>query len=214
MIKLSKRLDTIASFCDKEDKVVDVGCDHGLLSIYLQDKVKSILATDINENALNSALDNFKKYKVDIKALVCDGIDNEEILNYDTLIMAGMGASTILHILSNKKYLKNIKKIIISTHTHPEIVREYLNNIGFSLEDEIAIYDKHYYLVMKFRKNNKKHSNDINKYGLIKSENISYYKWMVDKNQELLKKNLDIKTKKEVQEKVDYYQKVIEKIGE
>ena len=39
MNKLSKRLETVASFIDKKDKsVIDIGCDHGLLSIFLAEK--------------------------------------------------------------------------------------------------------------------------------------------------------------------------------
>ena len=36
MSKLSKRLEMVASFIDENDKsVIDIGCDHGLLSILL-----------------------------------------------------------------------------------------------------------------------------------------------------------------------------------
>ena len=54
MNKLSNRLNAIAQFVDKKDSVVDVGCDHGYLSIYLKEvvKVKKIIASDINQNAL------------------------------------------------------------------------------------------------------------------------------------------------------------------
>ena len=40
MIKLSKRLDAISSLVPINSKVVDIGCDHGLLDIYLyQNKI-------------------------------------------------------------------------------------------------------------------------------------------------------------------------------
>ena len=35
MTKISNRLKSIVKFVEKKDSVVDVGCDHGLLSIYL-----------------------------------------------------------------------------------------------------------------------------------------------------------------------------------
>ena len=35
MIKISKRLAAIASFVPQNAKILDVGCDHGLLDIYL-----------------------------------------------------------------------------------------------------------------------------------------------------------------------------------
>ena len=38
MIKLSKRLETISSLVPRGSKVIDIGCDHGLLDIYLYQK--------------------------------------------------------------------------------------------------------------------------------------------------------------------------------
>ena len=43
MSKLSKRLEMVASFIDENDKsVIDIGCDHGLLSIYLAEKFNNL----------------------------------------------------------------------------------------------------------------------------------------------------------------------------
>ena len=42
MNKLSKRLEVVASFVNDNSKVIDIGCDHGLLSIYLVNKYKNI----------------------------------------------------------------------------------------------------------------------------------------------------------------------------
>ena len=38
MINISKRLETIASLVPINSKVIDIGCDHGLLDIYLYQK--------------------------------------------------------------------------------------------------------------------------------------------------------------------------------
>ena len=52
MIRLSKRLECIASFVNDDMSLVDVGCDHALLDIYLCQVKKNIkiIASDINEN--------------------------------------------------------------------------------------------------------------------------------------------------------------------
>ena len=65
MIKISKRLEAISSLVPVNSNVIDIGCDHGLLSIYLfQKKVANkVIASDINENALNNAKENIKKKK-------------------------------------------------------------------------------------------------------------------------------------------------------
>ena len=54
MNKLSKRLEVVASFVNDNSKVIDIGCDHGLLSIYLVNKYKNVkvIASDINENGV------------------------------------------------------------------------------------------------------------------------------------------------------------------
>ena len=73
MNKLSKRLETVASFIDKKDKsVIDIGCDHGLLSIFLAEKYQNlnIIASDINENALKFAYENVAKYKMKVIKLI------------------------------------------------------------------------------------------------------------------------------------------------
>ena len=62
MIKLSKRLEEISSLVPLKARVVDIGCDHGLLDIYLYQNgiVSKIIASDINENALSNAKENIK----------------------------------------------------------------------------------------------------------------------------------------------------------
>ncbi|MDE5889099.1 MAG: class I SAM-dependent methyltransferase, partial [Bacilli bacterium] len=75
MTKISKRLKAIAEFVSKKDSLVDVGCDHGLLSIYLVENecVKRVIASDINQNALNSAIKNIKIRNMNIDTVLSDG---------------------------------------------------------------------------------------------------------------------------------------------
>ena len=42
MIKLSKRLEKIAELVEKDDTVLDIGCDHALLDIYLSNKYSKV----------------------------------------------------------------------------------------------------------------------------------------------------------------------------
>ena len=72
MIKISKRLEVISGLVPNNSKVTDIGCDHGLLDIYLYQKniSKKIIASDINENALNNAKENIKKNKSELKNIV------------------------------------------------------------------------------------------------------------------------------------------------
>ena len=63
MIKISKRLASIASYVEDDASLIDIGCDHGLLDIYLYQTKKNIkiIASDVNQNALKNAIKNIKK---------------------------------------------------------------------------------------------------------------------------------------------------------
>ena len=45
-MRISKRLKTISEFIDKEDKIIDIGCDHALLDIYIKENIKSTVKGD------------------------------------------------------------------------------------------------------------------------------------------------------------------------
>ena len=84
MTNISDRLKSITKFITKDDSIVDVGCDHGLLSLYLLENklCKKIIASDVNQNALNNAISNFKKRKIKIETYLSDGIDNVPLKKY------------------------------------------------------------------------------------------------------------------------------------
>ena len=55
-MQIRNRLKAIASLVDKGANVIDVGCDHALLDIYLTlYNENNCIASDINENAYNIA---------------------------------------------------------------------------------------------------------------------------------------------------------------
>ena len=119
MIKLSKRLEEISSLVPLKARVVDIGCDHGLLDIYLYQNgiVSKIIASDINENALSNAKENIKNNNLEdiIETRLGSGLEvinlNDKI---DTIIISGMGAYTIVEILKNNpEILSTISTIII-----------------------------------------------------------------------------------------------------
>lgn len=206
---ISKRLKSITTFISKDDQVVDVGCDHGLLSIYLYENklCKSIIASDINCNALSNAIENIKKRKLNIKTVISDGLSNIDTSYIDTVIISGMGTNTILHILEDKDKLKNIKKLIIQSNNDHKLLRTTLNEIGYYLQDEKIIYEnKKYYITMYYIKSNKINTKLEYKYGIIKEENKDYYNYLINGNKEILKKipltkfKLRRKLRKEIKE--------------
>lgn len=181
----SERIRKIASFIDKDDSVVDIGCDHGYLCAYLKinNLCKNVIASDINKNALNYAINNFKNYNLNIKCILSDGFTNLKDY-YDTAVIAGMGSSTILHILNFNK-LPN--KLVLASNNDYYLLRKRLNEMNYKLLNEEVVYEKeHYYVVMKYIKGKQSLSLKELKYGI--SNNKDYYKYLLNKNKELIKK--------------------------
>lgn len=189
MTRISKRLKAITSYVAKDDKVVDVGCDHGLLSIYLIENnlVSKVIASDVNENALKNAISNIEKRNLHIKTVLSDGIEKIDLKDINTLIISGMGTSTILHILHDNKKLKKINKLIIQANNDHYILRENLNEKGYYLKEESYTYDKNkWYVTSLFVKSDNKNTIDILKYGFLNNE--EYNDYLLKKNYEILKK--------------------------
>ncbi len=164
MIKLSKRLEVVASYINDNVKLVDIGCDHGLLDIYLAKNRKNItiIASDINENALNNAIFNIKKYKLEniINYRISNGLDNILKEEIDTIVISGMGAHTIVGILyKNMKKLEYVKDIIIQSNNNIDFLRYKVTKLGYYIKDEKLVKDADIiYTVICFTKGRKYYS--------------------------------------------------------
>ena len=196
MIKLSKRLLSIANLVSDNSKVADIGCDHGLVSIYLAMNKQniSIIASDINQNALDNAIKNINKYHLEDKIKVClsNGLDNinDEI---DTIIISGMGGHTIVDILTNnQEKLNTVNNIIIQSNNDIEYVRRKIVKLGYYISKEELILDKNiYYTVILFTKGKKKYTNKEYYFGpILLKENSKIF---IEKNNKEYTKLLNIK---------------------
>ena len=166
MSKLSKRLEMVANFIYNNDKsVIDIGCDHGLLSIYLANKFKNlkIIASDVNKNALDNAKKNITKCGLNdrIETRLGSGIsviNNND--NIDTIVVAGMGTNTIVEFLKcSRDKLVNVNKIIIQSNTDLYFLRKNMVSMGYFIDDEELVVDKGIiYTIIKFVKGKMKYS--------------------------------------------------------
>jgi len=164
LIKISKRLETLSSYVPEESKVIDIGCDHGLLDIYLALNRKKIdlIASDINEKALNQARTNVKKYnleeKIDLR--LGSGLDVVNENEIDTIVISGIGSYKIVGIIyNNLKKIKNVKRIITGTQSNDEFLRKKLTKVGYYIKDELLLEENNItYTIIIFDKG-KKHYN-------------------------------------------------------
>lgn len=164
MNKLSKRLEVVSSFIKDNSKIIDIGCDHGLLSIFLAQKYKNIniIASDVNKNALSSAINNIKNAKLEdrIETRLGSGLEVVNPDEIDTVVIAGMGSNTIVGILKySRDKLVNVNNIIVQSNTDLYFLRKNITSIGYYIEDEVLVEDKNIiYTVIKFTKGRKKYS--------------------------------------------------------
>lgn len=198
---MNSKLEAIASLVTTES-VIDVGCDHGYLDIYLTKKGIKCLATDISSNAIKSAINNFKKNNLNIDYIVTDGLNNIDIKNTDTIIIAGMGTDTIIKILN-----KNITNdLIISSNNHLEKLRRYIVSIGYYIDKEIFIIDNNKpYVIIKFKYGFKVYSDYDYILGTLKDK--LYLDYMKDKISNILNK-----IPNRYKDKITYYKDLIKEI--
>lgn len=184
---ISNRLKSLVKYVNEEDKVIDIGCDHALLDIYLvkNNIVNNVLISDISKNALEQGIDNIKKYNLEsnIESRCGNGLEvlNEKD-NIDTVIISGMGTNTILDILNNK-YLENINKLIIQSNKDYDLLRSEVIKLGFKiLEEEVIVDNDKLYINIVFIRGNKEYTTLELKYGTSTMINKEvYYKYLINK---------------------------------
>ena len=153
-IPLSPRLQVCAGFVAPGDRVADVGCDHGYLSIYLltQGIARSVIASDINEMPLQSAVRNAEKYGVQekISFYLSNGVEKIP-RDFDTLVCAGMGADTMVSILEAAPWLRDSRyRLILQCQSKAPMLRRYLSENGWRLTEESVVRDGRFlYTVME-----------------------------------------------------------------
>lgn len=156
-VKLNKRLQKVADLVEENKSIIDVGCDHAFLSIYLvQNKTpKYIIASDIKEGPLAHAKENCEKYHVLDKVNLKLGSGIEPIEDtIDTIIISGMGGYNMIGILKYKKDLyRNVDTIILSPNSDSDKVRKEICKLGFYIDEEVLVKENNIiYVVIRFKR--------------------------------------------------------------
>lgn len=156
-MKLTKRLEAVASLVDQDSTCLDVGCDHAYLSIHLIEakKALSVIASDNKEGPLDQARKNIEQKKLQDKIKISLGYGMDTIEDdIDTVIIAGMGGKTINGILKKDSTVtKRVDTFIIQPNNDQKEVRKTMMKLGFYLTEEKLVKEKKYfYQVMKFQR--------------------------------------------------------------
>lgn len=153
-MRISKRLEAIAAMVPSTHTIVDVGCDHGLLGILLltSHKCKHVINTDISIKAIESAKKNAKQCGLEsyMDFYRSDGFHLLPCKEEDVVVIAGMGAHTMLSILQNEK--KQFHTLILSANKDLAYLRREVVKMGYKIVSETALFDKKWYVIIHFEK--------------------------------------------------------------
>ncbi len=163
---LSKRLSKVVNLVEPAAFLVDIGCDHGFVSIDLvsSGKVKRALCTDINEGPLERAKTHIKEYGLEdkISTLLSDGllsiVNNTDSLDppdYDfaSACICGLGGLMGIKIIFEADMLfRKMNIFYLQLQSDLELVRLFLDKFGYEiLFEDLVFEDGKYYTAMKVK---------------------------------------------------------------
>ena len=176
------------------DKIIDIGCDHALLDIYLGLKYPSmrIVASDIEVGPLNIAKNNIIKYHLENQITLRLGNGLEALDDsIDTIVISGMGTRTILNILDDIDNYPSIKKIILSPNNDFELLRKNICQLNLKIISEEMVCEKgKYYLIIELNKGYEEVDNFFGKLNLNNQIVKNYYTSLYEKNTIILRNKL------------------------
>ncbi|TFJ94095.1 tRNA (adenine(22)-N(1))-methyltransferase [Lentibacillus salicampi] len=143
-LRLSKRLEKVASFITQGVQFADIGSDHAHLPCYvcLHDEDAYAIAGEVNEGPFRSARENISRHglsdRVDVR--LGDGLQVLQNGEVALIVIAGMGGSLIKTILDEgKDRLSNVEKIIAQPNIGEHNVRRWLYSHGYEVTNEVMV---------------------------------------------------------------------------
>ena len=143
--KLSKRLETVASFVPTGAIVADIGSDHAYLPCYLVHKgiAARAVAGEVVKGPYESAVKQVRTEGLTDKITVrmADGLAAvEEADEITAVTIAGMGGPLIVSILEkHPQALKTVTRLILQPNIHAKAIREWAMVNGWAIQDEVIL---------------------------------------------------------------------------
>ena len=145
----------LADMVTPGNRLVDVGCDHGYLSIYLvrEGVCPEALAMDIRKGPLACAEEHIRESGLGdyIKVRLSDGLEAYAAGEAETMVCAGMGGRLMEKILTDSmEKVRQLKELILQPQSELQEFRIFLRKSGFAVTKESAVCEEgKYYFAMK-----------------------------------------------------------------
>lgn len=143
--RLSKRLETVASYVPTGAILADIGSDHAYLPCYLAHKgiIKHAIAGEVVKGPFESAERQVRTEGLTdkIEVRLADGLAAvKEEDNVNTVTIAGMGGPLIVSILEkNPESLKHVTRLILQPNIHAKVIREWAMRNGWAIHEETIL---------------------------------------------------------------------------
>ena len=154
-VSLSKRLRMLADMVTPGNRVADVGCDHGFLSIYLVQSgiCPAALAMDVRTGPLEAAKGHVAACGLGsyIEVRLSDGLSACGAGEADAVVCAGMGGRLMERILTEgMDRARQMRELILQPQSEIPQFRAFLREAGFAVVQEDAVFEEgKYYFAMK-----------------------------------------------------------------
>lgn len=154
-MQLSNRLAAIAEMVTEGNRLVDVGCDHGYLPVYLvlNKKIPGAIAMDVRPGPLSRAQEHIRQFGLDkyIETRLSDGLEKLVPGEGDTLVIAGMGGPLMERILEQgSTVLPGFSELILQPQSDIFHFRHYIRKAGYEIvRENIILEDGKFYPMMK-----------------------------------------------------------------
>lgn len=228
-MKLSERLQSVASLIDKCETVADIGTDHAYLAIYLIERkiCSKVVASDLRKEPAQKAEKNIYDAGFEdlIQVRIGDGLSILKPDEANVIVIAGMGGLLIARILGNSKYdaEKNVSFILQPMTHHIELRKWLANNSYVIIDEELIKENGKIHLILKVKNSAVKINEDNIHFGRILFEKkhpllVSYIQKYIDELQdvktELLGKNTakSINKLTQVEKKIQLFTRIQEDI--
>lgn len=156
-MQLSSRLKAICNMVDHCNCIADIGTDHGYIPIYLvkNNICNRAIASDINKGPIRKAEINIRNEDLQnkIECRLGSGLNTINIGEVQEIIIAGMGGNLIRDIINeNINIFKSVNTLILQPIQNPEVLREYIYKMGFTIVDEELCIDENiFYEIIKVK---------------------------------------------------------------
>ena len=162
-MQLSLRLSAIADMVTEGNRLVDVGCDHGYLPVYLvsEKKIPSAIAMDVRKGPLSRAQEHIAQFGLEkyIETRLSDGLEKMAPGEGDTLVIAGMGGPLMERIMTDSaSQRESFQEMILQPQSDIPHFRRFIKEIGWKIvEEEMILEDGKFYPMMKVVPGEKEH---------------------------------------------------------